>query len=212
MHKSIRENILLLKLKMTRDPAAYGQLYDLYVDRIYRFVYFKVSSEEIAEDITADVFLRAWQYIVENNVDNLSALLYQIARNLVIDHYRKKGREVRLSDTDDEDSTEASPRHGGVSLHGSLLTDIDRSIDAELVKQCLPLLRDEHREIITFRFIEELSIREIAEILEIKEGHVRVQIHRAIKALRIKVKQHQEDDKSQNTNSRHITNHRDANK
>ena len=59
MPGKIAEKILLYRLQVERDPEAYGTLYDIYVRRIYRFVYFKVSSHEEAEDITSDVFLKA---------------------------------------------------------------------------------------------------------------------------------------------------------
>ncbi len=81
------------KLKKT-----FSAIYDKYINKIYRFVFIKVNSQEIAEDLTSETFLRGWEaYKKASNphrqkIDNPSAFLYQIARNLVIDQYREKGR------------------------------------------------------------------------------------------------------------------------
>ena len=65
MSKPKAEKKLLYRLQYNQDPEAFTGLYDLYVKRIYRFVFFKVSSHEEAEDITSEVFLKAWRYITE---------------------------------------------------------------------------------------------------------------------------------------------------
>ncbi len=199
MQRTLQEQLLLFRLRATRSPDVYGQLYDLYVDRIYRFVYFKVSSQELAEAITAEVFLKAWQYIVEHSVDNLNALLYQIARNLIIDHYRKSGREQPLEQQQDNGEWRVEiGESDNETKEDSLDEQIDRSISSEFIQLCLPRLRDDQREIITLRFIEEMSIGEITDILDIKKGHVRVLIHRAIKELRRIVHEEQKKKKLEN--------------
>jgi len=76
----------------------FSEIYDQYIDKIYRFVYFKVSSEEVAEDITSKVFLKGWEAFQSHGLGedreilNTSAFLYQIARNAVTDHYREKAK------------------------------------------------------------------------------------------------------------------------
>ena len=180
----IAENILLLKIKITKDPDAFGKLYDLYVDRIYRFAFFKTNQDtDVAQDITADVFLRTWDYIVDNRVDNFSALLYQIARNLIIDHYRKSGREVPL-ESQDGTVLEVSTVRNDADDSESTIDQIDRKLTMEEVKTALGRVRSEYKDVIVLRFIEELSISEIATLLDMKKGNVRVFIHRAVKALR----------------------------
>ena len=72
--------------------------YDLYTDSIYRYIYFKVGQDEEARDLTSEVFLKAWNYIQDNKITDyktLKALFYKIARNLVIDHYRRKSNNQR---------------------------------------------------------------------------------------------------------------------
>jgi len=94
----LSQKLLLLQLK-TKDPKVFGRFYDEYVKKIYRFVYFKVSSKEEAEDLTAESFLRVWEQIFANKeIENLNAFTYQVARNLVIDHYRKKAQQPMVSD------------------------------------------------------------------------------------------------------------------
>ena len=97
----LQEKYLIFKIKHSKDPDAYAKLYDFYIDRIYRFVLFKVSRIEDAEDITTEVFLKTWQYIrtTDKRIANLNSLLYRMARNSVIDHYRSKQRtEKSLSE------------------------------------------------------------------------------------------------------------------
>ena len=98
MTGKISEKILLYKVQTKKDPEAYAKLYDLYVKRIYRFVFFKVSSEVEAEDITSDVFLKAWNYLNANKeVKSFSGLLYRMARNAVIDLYRAKSNSTEVT-------------------------------------------------------------------------------------------------------------------
>src|SRR3989344_6220434 len=86
-----QEKLLLIRLQK-KDPEAFAQIYDLYVTPVYRFIYFKVSSKQDAEDITSEVFLKIWQFVTESEdeIENLRALIYRVARNLVIDLYRRK--------------------------------------------------------------------------------------------------------------------------
>ena len=70
MSGTISEKILLYLERTKQDPDAFSELYDAYVKRIYRFVYFKVSGHEEAEDITADVFLKVWNHIIEGKEIN----------------------------------------------------------------------------------------------------------------------------------------------
>jgi len=75
----------------------FSQIYDDCIDKIYRFVYFKVNSDDVAQDICSEAFLRGWQAFKSEKkvIDNPQAFLYQIARNLVIDHYREKGKSQK---------------------------------------------------------------------------------------------------------------------
>ena len=100
MASKIKQKILLYRLQSKPDPAAFAQLYDIYVKQIYRFVYFKVSSHEEAEDITSEVFLKTWRYINDKSkkkISSFSGLLYRLARNAIVDLYRVKAKRPEVS-------------------------------------------------------------------------------------------------------------------
>lgn len=175
----IEEKLLLYRTKRN-DKQAFIKAYDLYIDQLYRFIYFKVGSREEAEDLCSAVFLKTWNYILDNGIKNektLKALLYKIARNLIIDHYRKvKGKEnVSLDNGAGAQIMDEAPAAG---------QNVDLKIDLMVLETKLPELKDEYREIIILRFINELSIKEIAEILNKSKGNVRVLIFRALNALK----------------------------
>lgn len=172
----LNDKILYLQLQ-DKDKEAFIKAYDLYLDSIYRFIFFKVGNKEEAEDLTSAVFLKAWDYIQTNKLKEfktLKALLYKIARNTVIDHYRKNNQkqEIGLDDIDVADER--------INLSKAL----DLKNDYQLIEKKLSELKDEYREVIIFRYINELSISEIAKILDKSQGNVRVLIFRAMNALK----------------------------
>src|SRR3989344_5484924 len=154
----IQEKLLLLKVRK-KDPDAFGQIYDLYVTSIYRFIYFKVANRADAEDLTSEVFLKIWQYLIdcEDEIDNLRALIYKFGRNLVIDFYRQRAKRELIGNEE-------------IVLAG---------------------VKDVYREVLVLRYIEELSISEMAKILEKSKGSVRVLLHRALKIVREVVKKNE---------------------
>ena len=120
MTTNIKERKFLYLVRTKKDKQAFGNLYDLYVEKIYRFVYFKINNKEEAEDITSEVFLKTWNYLMENDKKELSSfsgLIYRIARNSIVDHYRKKAKKQevfleegveRLSSSSDKEAVEDS--------------------------------------------------------------------------------------------------------
>lgn len=168
---------MLYQARVRRDPEAFGKIYDAYVSRIYRFIYFKMQSKEEAEDLTSETFARLWKYLQEGKpVKHLGALTYQIARNLVSDHYRGQTDRMILS-TDAIREEEATEPNAAAAF--------DTSIDAATLERSLRLLKDEYREALVLRYLDELSPKEIAVILGKNSGATRVLIHRALQALRV---------------------------
>ncbi|HLD19778.1 MAG TPA: RNA polymerase sigma factor [Patescibacteria group bacterium] len=172
----IKNTILVSKIK-AGDSDAFGRVYDEHVDAIYRFVLYKVSHNAEAEDITSEVFLKTWTYIREgNHVQNIRALLFRIARNLVIDYYRANKNRIHIAYEE---------------LADVLVTDID-SADREMyqkeiqefLEQGLNTLKDEYKDVLLLRYVEGLSISEIAHIMDRTNGACRVLLHRAISALK----------------------------
>ncbi len=178
--KRINDKILLFRLSQ-KDKQAFVKTYDLYFDQIYRFVYFKVASKEDAEDLTSAVFLKTWGYIQSKSIKNyktLKSLLYKVARNLVIDYYRKKSAENNNMSIDQENKLDFSDKEQ--NIHKNL----ERKTDYQYIENKLLELKDEYREIIIMRYVDELSIREIALTLDKKNSNVRVTLYRALRALR----------------------------
>lgn len=175
-HLHLKEKWLLFQLKTKRDPEAFGKLYDLYAARIYRFIFFKVSSREEAEDLTAEVFLKTWQYLNEKReIENFGGLLYKIARNLVIDFYRQRSlKEENMDQVLLEKLSDA----------GAMADNLAKAGDAMKVIESLRLLKEEYREVLTLRYIDDLDAGEVAQILGKTQLNVRVLTHRALKTLR----------------------------
>ncbi len=175
----IEEKLLIYKIRKN-DRQAFVKAYDLYVDQLYRFIYFKVGNREEAEDLCSAVFLKTWNYILRDGLKDyktLKALLYKIARNLIIDHYRKN-KDSRTVSLDGGSEIDVIDEKQNVEEKMDLKTDIF------VLETKLPELKDEYREAIILRFVNELSIKEIAEILGKPKGGVRVLIFRALRALR----------------------------
>ena len=161
----------------------FGNIYDRYVDKIYRFVFLKVNSEEVAQDITSETFLKGWErYSADkqnsgNEIKNPRAFLYRIARNLIVDHYRQKNR-VQIVPADD--ARIVDPK---IDLQGQAA----RMSDLVRVKQALSELNDDYQNVIIWRYIEGLSVSETAQLLGRTNEATRVLTSRALKALRTKL-------------------------
>jgi len=165
----------------SHDKDAFIKAYDESVNDIYRFVYFKVGNKEEANDITSMVFLKTWNHIQNNSLEDsktLRALLYKIARTTIIDHYRETGNKISVS-LDDEDN-----KIDIVDTAQDPQERMDNEANLELIKSKLPLLKEEYREVIIMKFINDLTLEEIADVTGKKKGNVRVLLHRALGALR----------------------------
>jgi RNA polymerase sigma-70 factor (ECF subfamily) len=169
------ENII--KDAVRGDAAAFGLLYDHYQPAIYRFVVVKVGRREDAEDITHQVFMNAWQNMKQYRHRGFpfSSWLYRIARNQVIDHYRARKENLSLEAIEID-------QLGIVS--SSSQADLSLKLDLEKVMGALHKLKQEYQDVIIFRFIEELSLKETAGAIKKTEGAVKLIQHRAIKELK----------------------------
>ena len=151
-------------------------LYDAHVGKIYRYIYFRVNAEELAQDLTSEVFLKSWQYLSSKSVGNPRAFFYQIARNLITDFYRKKDKTpISLEEITDKPVADKSD---------SPLDLAAISSDMSSVKKALRQLSPDYQEIIIWRYLDELETKEIAEILNKSEGAVRTLLSRALGELR----------------------------
>lgn len=157
----------------------FSKIYDQNIDKIYRFVYIKVNSQEIAEDLTSETFLRGWEAFKQNNdIENPQAFLYQIARNLVTDFYRKKG-QVNLVSIDN--CKEMSDPQLNLEKQSIVLSDMEQ------VRTALIGLKEDYQNVVIWHYLDDLPVPEIAKIMGRPEGTVRVMLHRALKELRDKL-------------------------
>ncbi|GBD33889.1 RNA polymerase sigma factor YlaC [bacterium HR34] len=154
----------------------FSNIYDKYFDSIYKFIFLKTPSKETAQDITSDVFLKFFNYIVKNgykSINNPRAFLYKTARNLISDYYRKNSH-IPFSQLPDD-----LP-----DLEQGIEQKIDIDIQINFVKKQLQQLPQEYQDIIIMYYLEEIPIKEIAEIVDKTENNVRVIIHRCLQHLK----------------------------
>ena len=180
------DRFLLFRIRTQQDPEAFGQLYDRYVKAIYRFVLLKVPSKEDAEDITSDVFLKTWNYLQEHHdVQQIRALLYKIARNTIADWYRARSsnpsRSFTVTFQTDETTSYTEGSEQGDDGRGREIMEVRAELS--IVMGRLERLKDDYRDILMLRLIDNLPFSLIAEIMERTPGNVRVLYHRAKKAL-----------------------------
>jgi RNA polymerase sigma-70 factor, ECF subfamily len=158
------------------DAAAFGALYDRYVEAVYRYVFYRVRNDADAEDLVSDVFMRALRAIprYEPRVAFL-AWLYRIARNAVIDRARRSRTQISFED--------ALAHPGADNIVEPDATILALS-DKEAVRAALAKLTPLQQEVIVLRFVEGYSTLEIAKFVGKREGTVRGIQFRALEALR----------------------------
>ncbi|MFA4998914.1 MAG: RNA polymerase sigma factor [Candidatus Paceibacterota bacterium] len=160
---------------MANHRKEFSKIYDKCIDKIYRFIFLKVNSQEVAQDLSSETFLRGWEAYKNNpKIDNPSAFLYRIARNLVIDHYRQKDRNQFVS----PDAVAIADPDPGMEEKAIFNSDLDR------IKVVLADLKEDYQNVIVWRYLDDLPIPEVAKMLEKSEDATRVTLHRALKALK----------------------------
>ncbi len=161
------------------DSTAFDKLYQHYLTPIFRYLYFKVSAEHIAEDLTQLVFLKAWQSLprFQQRANPFSAWLYRIAKNVLVDYYRKHKAEIILPADDKVFTTIADQRPNAQQ-------EIEQQEQQQKVRQAIQQLKGEQQEVIILKFINQLTTQEIAQLLNKKEPAIRALQYRALKNLR----------------------------
>lgn len=175
MNKNDVRETDLVNQALAGDSASFGLLYELYLDEMYQFVFYKVKGHQEAEDLTEVVFLKAWQGLDENPPIEIPfrLWLYRIARNTVIDHYRTRKSQVDLEEAMSVPETTDGPE-----------TLVVRRERVEELRDKLQMLNEDQQEVLTCRFVMGLSHAETAVVMSRTEQAVRALQYRAIVALR----------------------------
>jgi RNA polymerase sigma-70 factor (ECF subfamily) len=170
----------LVQRAQAGDAEAFGLLYDRYVDTVFRFIYFRVGNRQLAEDLTADTFLRALRRIGSFTWQgrDIGAWLVTIARNLVADHF-KSGRyrlEVTTGDVLDADREDRGPE-------GSPEAAVVEHITNVTLLAAVKKLNPEQQECIVLRFLHGFSVAETAKAMGKNEGAIKALQYRAVRSL-----------------------------
>lgn len=154
---------------------SFREVYDLHGEAIFRFVYFKIGDRERAREIMQEAFMKTWEMLSRGKeIDNLKAYVYRAAQNLSINELERRKQNFSLEIMQEETGfdpvdDEALP---------------DELSEAKIVAESIKLLEDNDREILVMRYLNDQSIKEIADILDQSENTISVRLHRALKKLK----------------------------
>jgi RNA polymerase sigma-70 factor (ECF subfamily) len=180
------DRYLLFRIRTKRDSEAFARIYDRYVKALYRFTLLKLPSKEEAQDITAETFTKACNYLQnDREITNVRALFYRIARNLIADYYRNRPVSVAFdSVTNQEESASTLMKEATDSDLGRERELVEARAELSLVLKQLEQLKEDYRDVVMLRMVDGLAFDDIADILDKSTGNVRVIYHRALKALK----------------------------
>jgi RNA polymerase sigma-70 factor, ECF subfamily len=166
------------------DPEAFGRLYELYVEKIYNYIYYRLGNHHDAEDLTAKVFYRALNHIAHYNHKGVpfAAWLYRIAHNLVVNWHRDHSRRqmVGLENLDLSGDKQESPHHAA-----------EQTNERELLLAAIQHLPRERQELLMLKFVERMSNAEIGRVLGRSEGAVKSLYHRTLVSLKELLAEHE---------------------
>ena len=167
----------LLNRAKEGDHDAFGELYERHLTAVYRFLYARLDNRMDAEDFSEEVFLRAWNSMAKYSERGIPfrAFLLIVARNVLIDHYRRNGRAPQRVSIEDMQISDLAPDPGEISSTNSKHQELRRALEG---------LRDDYQEVLVHRFLNDLSPNETAKVMKRSTGAVRVLQHRALAAVR----------------------------
>lgn len=169
-----RRTARLVQRARKGDANAFGRLYDEHVDRVYAFVRSRMGSTHDAEDVTATVFLKAWESIPTYDDRGLpfSAWLFRIARNAAVDVHRRSARlPIPVEELASEDTVDGPD------------DSVIARVDTERLRRAVESLTEEQASVIALRFWWDMSLKETANALGKNENAVKALQHRATRTL-----------------------------
>ena len=158
------------------DGEAFGQLYDRYVDTVFRFIYFRVNDRTLAEDFTSETFLRALRRIgtISYQGRDIGAWFITIARNIVLDHLKSARARLESPTGDVIEGNDRAPSPEAAVIE---------SLTTETLMSAVHKLGEEQRECVMLRFIQGLSVSETAAVMGKNDGAIKALQHRAVRKL-----------------------------
>ncbi|KAA3663542.1 MAG: RNA polymerase sigma factor [Chloroflexi bacterium] len=171
----IEEKTLVIRASKG-DAEAFGQIYMRHLDAIYRYVYFRVQDNKDAEDLTEQIFLKAWESLpgYKDKGYPFSSWLYRIAHNLVIDFHRRNKFIQPMPPVEEMNWANESP---------STLEQLIKTEELNSLTQAIAKLPDTQQEVIILRFVEGLSHEQVATIIQKSSGACRTIQYRALATL-----------------------------
>lgn len=165
----------LIRRAQEGEPIVVSEIYDRYQRSIFRYLYYRVGDQQTAEDLTSEVFLRMIEKIsyYQDRNTSFQAWLFQIARNISIDHYRKLSSQASIALEDDLPGSAVEP-----------LDVVDRELTSEQLGRALRKLPDNQRDVIVMRFVVGMPIGEVAETLHKTEDSIKGLQRRALITLK----------------------------
>lgn len=156
------------------DLGAFGELYERYYARIYRYVFHRVGNSVDAEDVTAVVFMKALEALpsYQSRRNGFAPWIFRIARNAVVDHYRRRRKQSSFDELD------------GEAREGDPIVNALGNERREELRMLVRHLSAEQRDVILMRYAADLSFGEIAATLKKKEPAIRMLLHRGLKKLK----------------------------
>lgn len=171
------EDSQLLRIAQNGEAEAFGVLYERHAKAIFRFLYARLDSRPDAEDLTEEVFLRFWRALstYEDKGIPLSAFLFRVANNALVDHYRRSKHSAPGISLEDDWWLDERPGPAETTAI---------NLEHQDLRQALGELREDYRDVLILRFLSELSPTETAQVMNRSVGAVRILQHRALTAIR----------------------------
>lgn len=181
-----KDEKLLIQKAREGDASAMKALYDSCFKSLFKFVKYKVDRDELAEDITAEAFTRAFENIKKfKGKSSFKTYVYTIAKNLVYGQYKEQSQKVSLDEERQGDQLQNSNYElqddGMENSEGVVRKESEVSQE---VKEILSGLNTKERGVIELRYLSEFSVRETAESLGMSQSNVKVITHRALNKLK----------------------------
>ena len=154
------------------DPKMFGEVYKMYVEQVYRYLFSRVGNQHEAEDLTAQTFLAAFETIKKlRQSERFTPWLFTIARNKTMDHFRYSQRSSEIGDADK------------IADENDSLSEIIQSEEIRALTNLVTSLPEDERELLRLRFLAEMSFREMANLLHRKEDAVKKSVYRLLARL-----------------------------